>query len=150
MNIAYWLWRWWLAEVYPWFFALGIVEIDPLFITSNNAMQKWISSKRIKQNFTSGFSPFNISFNSYGTYFPSFWIFPMACKSLEIVPSSTPNAFANCFRDWVESSSSNACNSAFSNFFGGYRGSLLLKSKPPFLKHGNQSLHVVSDKACSP
>ena len=32
----------WLAGVYPWFFVLGIIEIDPLFIASNNAMQKWL------------------------------------------------------------------------------------------------------------
>ena len=32
----------------------------------------------------------SLSFNSYGTHFPSFWIFPMACKRLEIVPSRLP------------------------------------------------------------
>ena len=61
-----------------------------------------------------------LSFNSYSTHFPSFWIFPMACKRLEIVAWSIPNAFANCFRVWVESSSSNACNFASTNFFGGF------------------------------
>ena len=76
----------------------------------------------------------SLSFNSYGTHFPSFWIFSIACKRLEIVPWSTPNAFANCFRVWVESLSSNACNSASLNFFGGFRRSLLLRSKSPLLK----------------
>ena len=60
MNIAYWLWCWWLAGIYRWFFALRIVEID--FIANNSALQKWLSFETIKQNFTSGFSSFNIYF----------------------------------------------------------------------------------------
>ena len=92
----------------------------------------------------------SLSFNSYGTHFPAFWIFLRACKRLEIIPSSTPNAFANCFRVWVKSSSSNACNSASFNFFGSFPRSLLLRSKLTLLKRCNQSLNVVSDKSCSP
>ena len=129
MNIAYWLWCWWLAGVYPWFFAVGIVEVDPLIIASNNGMQKCLFFKRLN------FSPFNVSFNSYGIHFLCFWIFPIALKRLEIILWPTPNA--NFFRIWVESSSSNACNSASSNFFGGFRRSLLLRSKSPLLKRQN-------------
>ena len=92
----------------------------------------------------------SLPFNSYGTRFPSFWIFLLTCKRLKIIPWSTPNALANCLRVGVESSSSNACNSASTNFFGGFPRSVLLRSKSPLLKRWNQSLHVVSDKACSP
>ena len=44
------------------FIALWIVEIDPLFFTCHNSMQKTLTFLSGKQNFTSGFSPFNVSF----------------------------------------------------------------------------------------
>ena len=106
------------------------------FLNDQTKFHKWVS-------------PFHVSsFMSYGSHFPSFWIFPIACKRLEIVPWwSTPNAFANSSKVWVESSSSNACNSASLNFSGGFPRSLLLRSKSPLLKRRNQSVHVVSDEA---
>ena len=39
----------------------------------------------------------SLSFNSYRTHFPSFWIFPMACKLLEIVAYSINPLYKACF-----------------------------------------------------
>ena len=151
MNIAYWLWCWWLAGVYPWFFALEIVEIDPLFIASNNAMQKWLSFETIKQNFTRDFSSFNVSSFKFVRH-PFFFFLDLSNGMPASGNSSLVNfqCFSQLLRFWVDSLSSNVCNSASSHFFGGFPWSLLLRSKSPLLKLRNQSLHVVSDKACSP
>ena len=90
MNIAYWLWCW-------WFFALWIVEIDPLFIASDHSIKNdFLLNRSCKCSEVISRLSMSFSFNFYGTYFSSFWIFPLACKRLEIIYWSTSNTSANC------------------------------------------------------
>ena len=91
-----------------------------------------------------------LSFNTFGTHFPDFCIFPIALKRSEIVCCATFNISAICFWLKVGSSSNIVCNSMSSNFFGGLPRSSFLTSKSPSLNRRNHLLHVASDRAWSP
>ena len=65
----------WLGYIHV-FFALWIVEIDPLFITCHNSIQKNLFSFVSKAKFRKC----SFSFNSDRTHFSPFWIFPNLFK----------------------------------------------------------------------
>ena len=54
-------WFGWLAWFHISFFALGVVVIDPFFITTNNPMQKWLLFEAFQQHFGHSKPPFNVS-----------------------------------------------------------------------------------------
>ena len=54
--------------------------------------------------------------NSCKTHLPTFRIFSISCKRLEIAAGVTPSQTANSFWRCVKCSSSNACDSSSSNF----------------------------------
>ena len=90
-----------------------------------------------------------LSLNSYRNQFPAFWTSPKLCKRLLTAISVTFNVWNNCLRVWEWSSSSNASKSSSSNVFGCPGRSLSSRSKSPLVNRLNQSLHVISDIACS-
>ena len=51
----------WRAWVYPWFFALEILKINPLFIPCNYTMQKRLPFVPSEQNAARVFAPFYLS-----------------------------------------------------------------------------------------
>jgi len=84
--------------VRPWFFALGILKKIHFSSFSNNTMQEWFSSVSFEQNFTCVFAPLIcLSFNSCGTHLPTFWIFPISRRRLEIAWWLTLNCSASYF-----------------------------------------------------
>jgi hypothetical protein len=105
-----WCWKVWLRRVQPWFSPLRAFKINPLFVTSQNSVQKLLSSLSLKQYFTSDFAmEICRSLKLCGTRLPILLIFPFARKRLLVLSCDTFNASANCCWVWVRSSSSAAC-----------------------------------------
>ena len=61
MDIRLCRWFGWLAGFHIWFFALGVVLMDPFFITSNNPMRKWLLFVAFQQHSGHAKLPFNVS-----------------------------------------------------------------------------------------
>ena len=83
-----------------------------------------------------------IPFNLCGTYFPTLFIFPIACKRLRTVDLSTWSLFANLLVYWRGSSSSSTSNSSVSNCWGATGHSLSSKLKSSTQNRANQIWQV--------
>ena len=135
MDIRLCRWFGWLAGFHIWFFALGVVVMDLIFITSNNPMQKWLLLVAFQQYFGHANPPLSLS--SCGTQFSCFWMYPAAFKRFEMAAWVTPKDSASYSCVWQQSPSSNASTSSSSNLFGCPGRSSSSKRKSPLLNHAN-------------
>ena len=77
-----WCWKVWLRRVQPWFSPLRAFKINPLFVTSQNSVQKLLSSLSLKQYFTSDFAmEICRSLKLCGTRLPILLIFPLLANA---------------------------------------------------------------------
>ena len=133
--------------VIPELFVIWDSHNKPIFHRQSQLDAKMILSHRSTNNTQIVFRFSScLSLNSCGNQFPAFWTSPRLCKRLLTAISITFNGSDNCLRVW----SSNASKSSSSNLFGFPERSLTLRSKSPLLNRLNQSLHVVSNRVCSP
>ena len=145
VNIRFGRRRGSMAGNSPWFSALGIIVMNPFFISSHNAMQKSLPSLPFKQLFTSKQTPFNIfrlQFvwhpislllnHSHG--FEAFWN--------GLSHSQWSNANSSWF--WHESCSNNTSNSASSKTFSLPPLCRSSTSKSPFLKRNHSRSFINS------
>ena len=74
-------------------------KTNPLFVTSHNSVQKWLSFLALKRYFITDFAmEICRSLKLCGTHLPILWIFPIARKRLLIVSCDAFNASANITR----------------------------------------------------
>lgn len=90
-----------------------------------------------------------LSFSSCKTYFPPFWIIPMAFKRMETAFCLTLNWSASSCWIWISSSSNKACKWLSSNFLLMSHALRFFTLKSPIFNFLNHPKHCILPRACS-